>query len=487
MPWSFTQHLDLLTAHGIVPEPLHGDGSRTNPWRDAEGRRPVRDARRERIAVREYLDHQPTGYRDTVEKIAATLPPMHPRCRISALVPCRTEAGQIGGLLSRYADQRDLTGGPLHGDDYEVLALVNRFADEPDDGTADVVNRWSGEGLRAHAAEYIHPDGEKAPLTMARKLLADVALWRSVERPEPAGPLYLASEDADVPWLDPRQLAYMITTLDGDPGLDSVRGAQDRCPWQMARHPLLVLMRRSWNFTEALVARRSMWPDRNPGYDFTWNRLNTSGWNTAFTAEVYARVGGYSRQRPFEEDMDIGEKISAFRAYRQDGQLVPQVATVGRIPTRAEGSPRRWLYWAATGTEPYADGNDYENFFRRDHERAVKDRALTELETLAETATRLDVDRLTEAMQRDLDFLTGRCGGDGNEAVLYRRVLALIGFRPGDADIDGGRLCIRSVAGVAERLARYARYADFTVGPYPRRLPLGTAANTWRMSAVRAV
>ncbi|WP_203855194.1 hypothetical protein [Plantactinospora mayteni] len=419
-----------------------------------------------------------------MESLARSLGPLDVACRAVVLVPCRSEAAQLDTLLGWYADQRDLSGAPLRPEQLEVQLLVNRFADEPDDGAAAIADRYRGGRLRVTVAEYFHPPDEHAPLTMARKLSADVALWRALQRPSYPAPLYLLSEDADVAWIDPRYVALAVSTLDTRPGLDAARGQQDRCPWVMARHPLLVLMRRSWNFAEAVLARRSLRPDRNPQHDFTWNRLTTSGWNCAFTAEVYALVGGYNRDRPFEEDMDIGEKISCLRAFERDGTLVPQVNTVGWLPTRAEGSPRRWLYWAATGVEPYEDTNQHENFFRRDHERVVKDCSLTELEQLARPYTVLDPDRVTAALQRDLDFLPGRCGGRDDGRAVYQRVLTLLGFAPGEAVVSDGTLRIRSLDAVGARLERFGRFAKLMAGPYPATLPAGRAAFTWRLGAV---
>jgi hypothetical protein len=109
--------------------------------------------------------------------------------------------------------------------------------------------------------------------------------------------VYFALEDADTVWLDPRQLAIQTAALDAHPELDGVRGQQDRCPWIMCENDLLVTLRRSWNFTEAFLSRESLRPHRNSLYDFTWNRVVTSGWNTAISAEAFAVMGGYTPDR----------------------------------------------------------------------------------------------------------------------------------------------------------------------------------------------
>jgi hypothetical protein len=478
MYWTFEQHLAAMAGDGIDREPRLGDGSPADPWRDELGRAPDRHPVSELSAVENYLHRQPVEHRRLVAETAAALPPMGPDCRLVVLVPARTEAANIHRLLDRYRDQRDLSGAPLPAGLFEVMVLVNRYDDEADDGTAAAVERENCDRLTVLAAEYTHPAGERAPVTMARKLLTDVALWRAAQRPTYRAPLYLASEDADVWWLDPRQVALIIRTLDTDPGLDGVRGQVDHCPWIMANHPLLVLARRSWNFTESLLARRSLRPDRNPAYDFNWNRLNTNGWNTAFTAEVYAKIGGYTRHRRLDEDMDIGEKISCLRAYQRRGVPVPQTQTMGWLPTRSEGSPRRWLHWAVTGVEPYRD----DNFLRREHEDAIKNQGITELDRSARPHTTVDPDRLTTALQRDLDFLNRRMGS-GSADPVYRQVLAMLGLTPSDVVVSDGAVRVRALNGVLPHLERFARFGDMSVGPYPADLPVGKIAFTWRISA----
>lgn len=457
--WSAAQHFDYMARSGVTFAPRYGDGTAASPWREADGSRPVRSPEREYRAMQAYLASQPGDHVEMLESLNAPLRAMKPECRIAVLLPCRNEAQHVGAMLDQLAEQFTPAGGPLPREAFEVLLLVNHVEGERTDDTLGRAAAWDSPlGLVRHVLDYAHPADEPCPLTMARKILADLAVLRAVSRGCGRAPLYFASEDADILWMDPCQIASMIAALDGDPGLDGVRGQQDRCPWIMVRNPLLLLMRRSWNFTEAHMARRSLRPDRNPAFHFNWNRVVASGWNTAFSAEAYALIGGYTRERQFEEDMDLGEKISCLRAYPDGKSFVPQVNTFGSLPSRSEGSPRRWFYRFSTGVEPYLDTDGYANFFRLDHEREVKFRTLDDFEAALRPATTLEpanVPLLTAMLQKDLDFLTEARGSERGRAE-YGRILGWLGFAPGDVDLTGP-LAIRSIEGPRARIAALAR------------------------------
>ena len=474
--WSAEHHFQYMQAEGVMFAPRTGDGGAAHPWRDWDGSVPMRNPAREHRAFERYLQSQPAEYVATLERLCAPLAPMNAACRMVVLLPCRNEAQHVAGMLDLLAGQFALDGRPLARDSYEVLLLANTPAGEARDDTSDQARSWRHPlGMVLHVIDYIHPDGEPCPLTMARKILADLALLRAIRRGRAARPLYLACEDADILWMDPHQLALMIASLDLDPGLDGVRGQQDRCPWIMVRHPLLLLMRRSWNFTEAHMARRSLRPERNPDYDFNWNRVVASGWNTAISAEIYAQIGGYTRERRFEEDMDIGEKISCLRAYPVPGGMLPQVNTIAGLAARSEGSPRRWFYRFASGVEPYLDHNDYANFFGRDHERQVKTRTLDDFERSLAPVTALaprNIPVLRGMLQKDFDFLIAARKEPAKAAKDYARVLARLGFGAGDVSLDGGRIELHRLDGPEARIAALA--GRMPPSPVPAERQIGS-------------
>ena len=484
MHWTFEQHLASMRQAGVQFEPRLGDGRRS-PWRDPAGRPPRRDARREVEVMQWYLGTQPAGYMAEIQARADALPPMAPSCRASVLIPARHEGAHVDRILTMLVDQRGPSGARLDRGAFEIVVLENTVEGEPEDDTAARVKAWQAvSDVPLHLVHWRHPVDEPSPLTISRKVLADVAIARAAARRQADGPYYMISEDCDILWMDPQQVATCIGALDADPGLDAVRGVQDRCPWVMARHPLLLVMRRSWNLSEAYLARRDQRPGRAPQWDYNWNRLVTSGWNTAFTGEVYAQIAGYTPDRLMEEDMDIGERISCLRAYEQDGRLIPQVNTTGPIATRSEGSVRRWLYWAFTELEPYIDANDYDNFLGLHNEEVVKLSPLADLEQRAASFTRLSVDRVAWALGRDLAFLVKITGDVARAHAIYQRVLTWLGFRPGDVELVGEEAKVKSIDEVVQRVDAYAaRTAGLEPGPYPERLPRRDHLRTWRTYA----
>lgn len=438
----------------------------------------MRDTARERRTVLDYLHSLPPGDFARLEASNARLRSMHPMCSLAVLVPSRNEAPCLPWFLelmhSQHLDRRR----------FEVILLVNRRSGEDNDGSTDITRAWMrrrSDGLVVHLIEHVHGTDEKAPLTTARKILADLALYRSVRRTSAARPLYLSCQDVDLLWVDPRESDLIIETLDANPGLDGVRGQQDRCPWVMMNYALLFLMRRSWNFCETYAARRDLRPDLNPDYDFNWNRLVTSGWSSAFTAEAYAEIRGYTPHRLFEEDMDIGEKISCLRGYEEGGRFVAQTHTIGRVPIRSEGSCRRWIYSLRTRLSPYDEANDYDNFFNRRHEAAVKGQSLDALEKhLREPSPRDEAEILTGLLQADLDFML-RAGGAEGEAA-FRRVLSWLGFRNGEAHVHARSVVVTELRSVRQRIRDYVeRHRDLRPG-YPPSEPRRSHRSNWRRS-----
>ena len=457
--WTFDQHLDAMQDQNVRFSPRVGQGTRYLPIIDPSGNPILRDPAIERSEIESYLSSQPAEHLCLLEEFAGDLPAMNARCRLAVLLPCRNEAQHIQDRLNLLAEQFGTDGRFLDRDLYEVIVLVNNAAVENADSTAELARNWSHPaGMNLSVIQMKHAADERAPLTYARKILADLALLRATKRNTYRHPLYLVSEDADVVWNDPRQLSEMLKAFDTQPTIDGIRGYQDRCPWLLIDHPILLLMRRSWNFCESYASSRALRPDRNPRYQFNWNRCVTSGWNSAFTAEVYACIGGYNRFRQFEEDLDIGEKISTFRAYESPQGSIPQVNTIIGLPIRAEASPRRWYYRAAKGVEPYDDQNGYENFFAQEHEDFLKSKPLSELSLSIAPFSSLEpanIPLLEDMLQKDFEFLSRLHGSSHLAAIAYQRILSWLGFESGQAYISDGQVLVHSLEGVGRTIGKF--------------------------------
>ncbi|MGZ3144539.1 hypothetical protein ACVDFE_21595 [Lentzea chajnantorensis] len=457
MGLSLTDHLDnlgpLAGSAPYVRTPAGLMGQDLAP--------PRRDVEREREQLRRYFDGLPQAHRARVLALADRLPPLDPRCRISVQVPARFEAEYLRRFLDVYADQRDVDGSPLPPGSFDVLVLTNRLAGEDPDDSAAVFERFRAEagavGAAFHLVDVVLDADEPYPLTLCRRLCADITAVRAL-RGRQRAPLYFALEDADTVWLDPRQLAIQVAALDADPALDGVRGQQDRCPWIMCENDLLVLLRRSWNFTEAYFMRESLHPHRNPDYDFTWNRVVTSGWNTAITAEAFAAMGGYTPDRRLGEDVDLGERLSCVRG-RWDGPVFrPEVGTVGALRTRAEGSPRRWLLRVAADVEPYNRSGGYANFFSADVTARIKSPDPHDLLELARPSARLtreNAELFEDVLSGDLAFTRKVRKRRDAADEQWRWVCLALGLRPSDWRVDGDRVRLLRLDALAGALAGF--------------------------------
>lgn len=281
-------------------------GIRCHPF---EGARARRDVAAERSAGARYLEAQPASHRAETRGMAGAIPPLSPQCRMTVLIPCRFEQRRLGACLDAL---RQACSSSAWGR-LEIVVLENWREGEQPDATGEVIGAFRrvhpGGAPVHHLRKVFAPQDARMGLSLSRKLLADVAVERLVQRSGADAPLYLASMDADVVGIEPGTLEAVIARMDADGSIDAVRGVQDRQPEILAQNALLLLERRSWFFAEKLLSDPRFWPHRNPEANFIWHRNVTGGWNTFFSAQVYAEIGGYSRLR-FLEDVDIGNRIS---------------------------------------------------------------------------------------------------------------------------------------------------------------------------------
>lgn len=455
MALSLSEHLNNLG-------PLAGSASYRRTGRGlarADGSAIHRSASREREHLRDYFDKLPAAHRERVRALAADLPAIDPRCRISVQVPARFEAKYLRQFLDVYADQRDLDSAPLPEHFFDVLVVNNYLAGEQPDDSASVFAEFGtavAERVRSfHFVDVELTADERYPLTLSRRLGADITIARLLARDCYPEPVYFALEDADTVWLDPRQLAIQTAALDAHPELDGVRGQQDRCPWIMCENDLLVILRRSWNFTEAFLSRESLRPHRNSLYDFTWNRVVTSGWNTAISAEAFAVMGGYTPDRRLGEDVDIGERLSCLRGSWNGERFVPEVGTIAPLRTRAEGSPRRWLLRVAADMEPYNRKNGYENFFSPIVTEYIKSPDYANLLDTARPSARLspaNAHLFEDVLSRDFEFTLKVRKRRTDAEDQWRWVCHALGLHPADWRIVGDRIQLLSLDGLAGAL-----------------------------------
>lgn len=326
-------------------------------WTDKNGSQVLRSVDREREIVGKYLAELRNGspeYYDQLLRISAThtMLPMSRDNRVSVIVPAFYEGPNLYKLLNIYTKQtkvgRDQRNIPLEGNLYEINILVNRTARMLSDSSVDEIERFKKEnghylGLPTINYYDIEFDPPFNTVGNARRYLADVTLLRSIQRPIQDKPLYFETEDADLDYVDPHTVINVIYKFDTYPHLDALRGIQDRNPHDLMKNDWIFLKQRMWDFLEIVCRKIDYRPQNNEKWHGFWNRVITGGWNTAYTAEAIAIIGGYNPHKAIGEDTEIGEKLTRIRGRGTDDRLDVNLEVIGRVPSRSSSSIRRLL------------------------------------------------------------------------------------------------------------------------------------------------
>lgn len=413
----------------------------------------ARDAHREKLAIESYLSCQGDAWLAAVAAAENSMPPMSPRTRCVVLVPSRYEEQRIVGFLEALAKE---TVGlcAVEPASIDLMVLENWHEGETRDGTADVVRDWlrlRKPAFRVHLLTHEWARDDTCPVAKARRLLADIALYRAYRRGIYVKPLYLLTEDADTQRTQARRTEVFIDYLDKNPSVDAICGVEERDRAALAKNDLLLLDRRSWFFSETLLSAKSLGPSVRLDADFHWNRVVTPGANICFSAETYALIRGYSTDVCIFEDMDIGQRVSVLRGKWSDGRFVPNVATVRRLPLREESSAARAILALSRGAaDPYDGGIDGCSFYDKAVEQTVRNQSPESLlESLRQYAhisegNKHRFDEVLSMHYREVVRIL-RDGALGRR--VFTRVLWLLGFAPGDYVIQDAQVVLLRVDG----------------------------------------
>ncbi|MFZ2975109.1 MAG: hypothetical protein WA055_00585 [Candidatus Moraniibacteriota bacterium] len=326
-----------------------------------EGKEIQRNVDRENQRIKEYLSNQDSDYLEELEKLNTNLTPMHEDCRVCINIPARIEEKHIANLLEQFSKQTDSKGNPIDTSQFEINIIVNKKKSETADKTMEIIEKWkkTHSEVKVNAID-VSFDDNKGCVGLARKYITDLSLLRSVSRKKQAGPLYIESEDADMFGVDKRMVYELINNFDNNPSTDVLRGIQDRQPETLQKNDLLFFSRRLWDFMEIFARNQKYRPENKKDADFVWNRVISGGWNTAYTAEAYAQIGGYTQTKVIGEDMEIGQKISVLRGIKNDktNEFTPNTQTAKTSGLRSSSSPRRFIDALDRGVPPY---DDFEN------------------------------------------------------------------------------------------------------------------------------
>lgn len=389
----------------------------------------------ERKKITDYLDNLSPEWKDHASKVAEQMPPMDEKCRVSVNIPAYREEAIIYNMLEEYTKQVDADGKKLNPSVYEINVLVNMEEGDTPDRTVEEVKRFSADHpeFKINVANIVFPKG-KGGVGAARKALTDAVLQRSTNRLVQSGPLYIESEDADHTKVDRKTVVNLIEKFDNNPQIDALRGVQDRTPEIMMQNDLFFLSRRAWDFGEIEMRRQKYRPESSDTADFTWNRVITGGWNTAYTAESYALINGYDPDMKMGEDMYIGQAISVLRGSTEaDGKFKLNTSTIKTVKSRTDSSPRRFLMSFIAGKGPYDD------FGNTDKEKELRAKKMEDL--LVEAAPYAELNeankpRLEQELRVLGNFMMERTPDEAAFRKSFGRVLFFLGFKKGDFDLS---------------------------------------------------
>lgn len=256
----------------------------------------------------------------------AGVPPLHPNCRATVVIPARDEAHLIGRTLDALAGQRNPDGSRLDPTSFDLLVYANNCFD----ATAAAV----GAAARRHPQHAIYVAEERLPPNVAHIGTARrAAMNAACARFAAAGidDALLAATDADsVP--APTWLAWTQREMQA---VDVVTGriVVDPHDWRAlpASTREMLAQEDAYHFT---VARLSALLKPKP-YDPWPRHWQRSGPSLAVRLAAYVAVGGVPPVRALED-------IALYDALERDGarirhSLRVRVRTSARIHSRAPG------------------------------------------------------------------------------------------------------------------------------------------------------
>ncbi len=441
-----TSHLELSPC--IVKK----DGKKIK-YVDSADNEFKREVAKEREAIKRYIQSLDSNYLSWIQSLKDNMVPMKDTCRVCVNVPAHNEGKTMSKFLEIYSTQRENFSKLLNPDLFEINIILNGPADEPEDREAINAIETFKQMNPSLKVNYVivkfepnyafkNPFGNR-PLVrgvgLARKIITDICLIRSLERTNQTGCLYFETEDADHKKIDTFAIRNVIAKLDANPHLDAVYGIQDRDPSIMKQHDLLFMYRRIayyierlWQKDKLIIGKKIIHrrPPNALKWSFSWHRVHTGGWNTAYTAEIYAMIKGYNGSLTKGEDIDIGYRISFYRGHRINGVIQPCLDTIGRTKTRISSSARRWI------VEIRDSRSGYDKFEDASFDRELKSKTDEELlEGISRTA------RISEGNVHEFEKWLGIILNwiireeEYNQEIaeyLFRRAMFFIGFKNDD-------------------------------------------------------
>jgi len=286
----------------------------------------------EREAVAAYLKNlqetDPAYYEEIMKE--AKDKPMSENCRATICVPAVPNE-DFETLLRNFLGQKDLQDNPLPPDSFEVNILVNDLESKKEDienavkKIDELKNKEEFKDLKINI--ILKPYKEPVPIGQIRKLLTDVVLARSSNREKQNEPLVIISNDADLRQINKDYIARHLKAYEDNPDLAIVAGKADFPEEEYKKYPYLLATVRLLQAADTVLRNRKVFLPK------------TMGNNSSFTAEIYAKVGGYDKNHRVAEDLELAERIA--RKAQAEGRKSEKAIEYHGIDVIAD--PRRYV------------------------------------------------------------------------------------------------------------------------------------------------
>jgi hypothetical protein len=466
------------------PHHLHSLPFLLDGFHSADESSATRYVERERLAISKYLDEisatapnltgpsdEALTYSNLVKQLTATLPKMHQDCRVAVSVAAHNEESLLGQFIRDYSRQSG-----IRPEEWELTIILNgRYGYVRDDSRnviEQAVKEASQTGMIVHVLDVELPRTH-ANLGMARKIINDVTLTRSVERSVQKSPLYIQLEDADNYGFPQNSLRRVIDSFDRHPGLDILERRIIRDPNVLCENDLILFERSLVRLSEfgffPRMASITNWlhPYEEPLHLFTprfWCRTFTSGAGTAVTAEAFALVRGSFESASNGDDLYIGNRISLMRGSPTESGVMTNTSTIKALSLEIKTDARRNVRAAINalnrGSFNFVQYDDFAD------EQASRDvRSLSIADALRESPLR-EVRRFEELPSEQVlfymndmlayyrDFISAFTKQDADQYLQRYAQLASLHFlgEPGAITWDGTKLVCRDPRLVTERV-----------------------------------
>lgn len=265
----------------------------------------------EEYEVASYLSKLDAQYRDEINALSlADTKPLSKSVREIITIIAYHEGSRIRHTLDTYVGQ------DLDPSQFEIILLDNHPSHQDRDSTNAEIERFQKDNptLSVVYAHKAWQQNEFATVGNARKYVFDIALVRMHARGKSTHETILISNDADTVDLDKNYLSAIKNEFQKNSTVDALV-TPTVVPLSTILKPNIYAALSLWDAIDDVVAKREP--------------HNLIGRSSAFSASIFAAVGGYNPSGKMAGDLEIGFLIADARCW--DPRSVIRLTTTKHV------------------------------------------------------------------------------------------------------------------------------------------------------------